>query len=266
MSPLSNVLKIVELSTLVPMCLLISYVENLGAVAIQTAMMYGAVCNAVALYDKSAVKLSAMFFPTHTKRHDLYPAWIMAIALTAWIEPKSKSCHKNAHIKTVDAATIRFASVSTVGVAKATATNATVPNSAMDDEKPKMFCRITINNPAMTRVHECSNEETGVGPSIASGNHKKVHAETDLNIAHITKSKYNDILTFAVSCTMHIFAMAKFKNKSPHLLKVIAKTDARVVAARSDQCAISRNEINPMHSHATSAVNSPLLSNSCQTA
>lgn len=35
--------------------------------------------------------------------------------------------------------------------------------------------------PAMTRVHECRSEDTGVGPSIASGNQSCVIADTDLN-------------------------------------------------------------------------------------
>jgi hypothetical protein len=35
--------------------------------------------------------------------------------------------------------------------------------------------------PDMTRVAECSSDETGVGPSMASGNHRKETTRTDLN-------------------------------------------------------------------------------------
>jgi hypothetical protein len=45
------------------------------------------------------------------------------------------------------------------------------------------FTRIPVlkkqKRPAMTKVAECSKLETGVGPSIASGNHKKVVTCTD---------------------------------------------------------------------------------------
>jgi hypothetical protein len=35
----------------------------------------------------------------------------------------------------------------------------------------------------MTKVQECRSEDTGVGPSIASGNQSQVTKITDLNIA-----------------------------------------------------------------------------------
>ena len=43
------------------------------------------------------------------------------------------------------------------------------------------FC--IANIPAITRVQECSRLETGVGPSMASGNQRKVQEEMDFNVA-----------------------------------------------------------------------------------
>jgi hypothetical protein len=59
--------------------------------------------------------------------------------------------------------------------------NIEIPNptiSPVEAVNPKF---VNENIPAMTRVQEWRSEDTGVGPSIASGSQSCVIADTDLN-------------------------------------------------------------------------------------
>lgn len=47
-----------------------------------------------------------------------------------------------------------------------------------------------VKRPAMTRVAECNRLETGVGPSMASGSHKKVVTCTDFRINASRKKRF----------------------------------------------------------------------------
>ena len=54
----------------------------------------------------------------------------------------------------------------------------------------------TIKTPAVTIVAACINAETGVGPSIASGNHVCKKSWADLPIAPIKSKKHDNSITF----------------------------------------------------------------------
>ena len=67
--------------------------------------------------------------------------------------------------------------------------NGKIANGKIETDRKKIII------PAITNVAECNKAETGVGPSIASGNHKKENKETDLttraqkikSIAYVSK-------------------------------------------------------------------------------
>lgn len=106
--------------------------------------------------------------------------------------------------------------------------------------------------PAITRVHECRSAETGVGPSIASGNHKNENTPTDFadnattNQARNAESDANPFTPVSqaqirtLTTPRKITSPIRFANKAAkHCLCTLNLPD---------QCPINRNEIQPTHS------------------
>ena len=85
---------------------------------------------------------------------------------------------------------------------------------------------INTKIPAITKVAECKSEETGVGPSIASGNHRKERDKTDLNDSEINRTK-NHVVENVIPTKkpLHARATKRIKPKSPKRLNKIAEEE-----------------------------------------
>lgn len=133
------------------------------------------------------------------------------------------------------------------------------PHRATNQEMPglqykKMLQRISKKTPAVTIVAACIKAETGVGPSIASGNQVCRPICADLTTAAITKK--NAIISttrlsqngisncstsnYKVLKTKKVKAMPVKKNKSPTLLTKKALVADLAAWARTVQKPISK--------------------------
>ena len=116
--------------------------------------------------------------------------------------------------------------------------------------------------PAMTKVQECSSEDTGVGPSIASGSQSWVIAVTDLNCIASTKPKSAilDVIPAAEFAVIPVIANVETRIRSktsPARLNPIAEKDDDDVKLRLRKVPMSRKLISPMDSHPRSRIKSP---------
>ena len=122
------------------------------------------------------------------------------------------------------------------------------------------FVRTKI--PAMTNVQECRSEDTGVGPSIASGNQSWVIAVTDLNCIARTKPKSAilDVIPAAESAVIRVIANVETRIRSrtsPARLNPIAEKDDDDVKLRLEKVPMSRKLIRPMDSQPKSRSRRP---------
>lgn len=100
--------------------------------------------------------------------------------------------------------------------------------------------------PAITKVAECKSEETGVGPSIASGNHRKVNDKIDLKDSE-KKSTKSHVAENSKSAKkpLHASTTKIIKPKSPNLLNKIAEEEPCTAEERESQWPIRRKLMNP---------------------
>lgn len=107
--------------------------------------------------------------------------------------------------------------------------------------------------PAITRVHECSRLDTGVGPSIASGNQSHVVATTDLNEAitsnPVTANAVPDVSVLNPGKTQSDVATTVASSTSPTRLKPIAENEEELARDRLFHVEISEKLTIPTISH-----------------
>jgi len=116
--------------------------------------------------------------------------------------------------------------------------------------------------PAMTKVQECNSEETGVGPSIASGSQSWVIAVTDLNCIARTNPKnaiFDDTpaAEFAVVPVIANVETRITSKKSPARLNPMAEKDEDDVKLRLRKVPMSRKLISPIDSQQKSSSKRP---------
>lgn len=119
------------------------------------------------------------------------------------------------------------------------------------------------NIPAITSVHECSSDDTGVGPSIASGSHSHVKPITDLKIVTI-KSAVNIGVLSGVSVEpeqklVENVATINPRTTSPIRLKPIAENAEESVKERPIKFPINKKLIMPTDSQKINTGNSVAL-------
>ena len=96
--------------------------------------------------------------------------------------------------------------------------------------------------PAITRVHECSKLETGVGPSMASGSHKNVSTLIDFSVSAKIN---NDIAKLFEQNSPNNPTITQSKITSPIRLKPIAENAEEVVNVRDTHEPMSAKLMNP---------------------
>jgi len=120
-----------------------------------------------------------------------------------------------------------------------------------------------VKSPAMTRVAECNKLETGVGPSMASGSHKKVVTCTDFRINASRKKRFR---IEKLSVVRDEIAVTINKKTSPIRLNPIAENAEEIVRVREYHVEISMKLTRPTISHDTKRRNVPEEFNTNQTA
>lgn len=160
-------------------------------------------------------------------------------------------------ITTVDPATARFASFSATGASETKRSdieNVKKSAHAPADPKPVVWDGIakTTKMPAMTRVHEWSSADTGVGPSIASGSQSQEIPITDLKIETVKIPRPKEVtgLESANNPTFHNPAVATIpaRTTSPMRLKPIAESEEEKVKDRANQVEIRQKLTSPTSS------------------
>ena len=160
-------------------------------------------------------------------------------------------------ITTVDPATVRFASFSATGASETKSKdteNSKKSDHGPEDPNPVACVGIakTTKIPAMTKVHEWSNADTGVGPSIASGSQSQEIPITDLKIEtpKIPRLKKATGLESADNPTFHDPAVATIpaRTTSPMRLKPIAESEEEKVKDRANQVEIRQKLTSPTSS------------------
>lgn len=159
---------------------------------------------------------------------------------------------------TVDPAIVRLASFSASGDKETRNSESDIPSKIVvetPDPRPNIVegSAYTVKIPAITRVQEWSRAETGVGPSMASGNQSQESPITDLKSE--TKSKIEPIaVTGDESCEnptipVPIAETHPARSTSPILLKPIAESDEEKVKERLNQVEIRQKDTIPTTSH-----------------
>lgn len=190
---------------------------------------------------------TAISLPTKTKIQDLYAACTKHKIRPTSESESATTIHKNTTMTAVDAATIRLKSFSDL---EKTLVRMNAPKKISATKKE--ICKLSlekVNKPAITNVQECSKLDTGVGPSIASGNHKLKMVETLFNIVAKSNSKMDELMTELVKISTEASANRKIIATSPTRFQPIAVNAPRVTVVFSDQCPISLKLMKPTNSH-----------------
>ena len=156
-----------------------------------------------------------------------------------------------------------------------TATRFTSDPRMFNPSKNTGYSRATRNTPATTMVEECSSDETGVGPAMASGSQVWSGNWPDLPIAAMNSATAAAVSAalVAVPDSAHVLMAWMLNPELPRLSLIQALLEknrmeiptssptsptrtvknafsaARLFAASSHQCPMSMNEQRPMISH-----------------
>lgn len=130
--------------------------------------------------------------PENIKMRDLYDACIVLISLKASVEKFNKKIHKAHIIAIVLNAIIRFKSVSVLFIIKL-ANKLVMIIKLIQLLYSNIKYLAKVQQPTITKVQECSKDDTGVGPSIASVNHNAVKAFIDFIETAINKTMLNTL-------------------------------------------------------------------------
>ena len=157
-------------------------------------------------------------------------------------------------MRTVEAATVRFESFSTreARIRKSRERRAMRP-------KPKLNRRVELTMtkiPAMTRVQEWSREETGVGPSMASGSQRYVKKQIDLRERARTKRPKRGPEEVQAEKARTVRTMAK--RTSPIRLNPMAEKAELSVKDRFSQVPMRLKLTNPTISQQNRAENNEI--------
>lgn len=161
---------------------------------------------------------------------------------------------------TVEKAIVRLKSFSCLDENTTTSRETEKPHERNSGEVVPRFVKTKI--PAMTNVQECRSDDTGVGPSIASGSQSWAIAVTDLNCIARTKPKIAtlDVIPAAEFDLIPVIANVETRIRSrtsPARLNPIAEKDEDDVKLRLRKVPMSRKLINPMDSHPKSRSKRP---------
>jgi hypothetical protein len=130
---------------------------------------------------------------------------------------------RNVHMIAVEAATIRLRSTSCFDM-KPVRRNEPRQSSTVMRSK-ETFHLENENSPAITSVQEWSREETGVGPSIASGSHRLTRVETDLSMQARSSNVRWKLIWLSETKVTPAKASPNRRARSPKRLKPIAEKD-----------------------------------------
>lgn len=149
----------------------------------------------------------------------MYAACKMQTSVAVQEKPQSKITQINPTIITVEKATVRLKSFSSVAV-KTTKTKLPIPaaTTGIETAIPKLKSE---NTPAMTSVQECNKLDTGVGPSIASGSQRKFRTITDFKVRQINNVVKIELVVTAVPSAKIDNAIRR--KTSPSRLKPMAE-------------------------------------------
>lgn len=208
----------------------------------------------------------ASIFPTPTKMADLYAAWKIATVRAVLEVFPATRIQMNPTMITVETAIVLFRSFSNLLV-RQTCKRLNDKSTTNAGLVRKMEKLMNENIPAMTKVHECSKLDTGVGPSIASGSHiieifvtdfrhKPTRSVARSRMGEDSREKPIDVPPLVKSGIV-INAKQNTRSTSPTRLKPIAENPDENVNALANQVVISRKLTNPMISHVMSHPKNP---------